>query len=214
MNSTAQFIKVPWRLLLCLAALIALALCALLFLTSRRASFHVFVSSTNKVRGVQTMQVVVTNILNASSIQPVTEVMRDDRWVQVSTQRFEINTRESEWLTVRRLQVEEEFSWVDFPTDLWVSPNARLIFRFPIPTESGRWRLKLVCPRPFFEMGKENFKVVREAGLRVPFQHAFRVHLRIRQIGFHELSVESIDETQRRKDAEARSKILFSVSLR
>jgi hypothetical protein len=169
MNSTAQFIKARWRLLLCLAALIALALCALLFLTSRRASFHVFVSSTNKVRGVQTMQVVVTNILNASSIQPVTEVMRDDRWVQVSTQRFEINTRESDWLTVRRLQVEEEFSWVDFPTDLWVSPNARLIFRFPIPTESGRWRLKLVCPRPSSKWERRIAKWCEKLDFEYPF---------------------------------------------
>jgi hypothetical protein len=78
-----------------LAALIALALCALLLLTSRRTPFQAFVIGTNKVRGDQIMQVVVTNTSrSAYEIQPVMEVMANRKWVQSSVQFFEFDMRE------------------------------------------------------------------------------------------------------------------------
>src|SRR5690242_12020854 len=106
--NAAQFIKARWKLLLCLAVLLALALSLGLLATSRREPFRAFVIATNEVADrrwdaatngsfrmatnvSRWVRVVVTNDSSrAYSIMPVTQVMVGGYWNNSSTHGCEL----------------------------------------------------------------------------------------------------------------------------
>jgi hypothetical protein len=164
MNAAWNSIKANRKLLLCLAALLALVLCAVPLLRASRTPFEAFLIGTNEVAGAQWVQVVVSNASPRSYMtRPLVEVMIKGKW----DTSFLRKALDGESL-VRRSRAE----W----RERLVRSEATLTYQFPLPTERARWRLKLHCVR---QPSRRESKVIQwcsKLGFKYPFsrsEHTF-----------------------------------------
>jgi hypothetical protein len=129
MNAAWNSIKANRKLLLCLAALLALVFCLVLLLTSRRTPFQVLAIATNAVEGASWVQIVITNTsAREYSIWATKQVFLSRGWQESSVDDIEVELKDMP----------------PFPqwSGLKIRKRGARTFRFPLPTQSTRWRLK------------------------------------------------------------------------
>jgi hypothetical protein len=154
MNPTAQFIKARWRLLLCLTALLALIIVALLN-SSPTMPLRSFVIATNEYAGVQWISVAVTNVSPRTySVIPITEVMVGKEWRLASKQLLDI-------VGIRQSPFGDR--------DTRIPSRSSVAFRAAVPSESTRWRVKFICTRQQSDRERNIVLWCRRAHLPCPF---------------------------------------------
>jgi hypothetical protein len=129
MTSARQFLKARWKFLLCLAVLLALVFCLVALLSAPRTPVQVFAIGTNAVEGVRWVQIVITNTTAREySIHATKQIFLNRGWQEPSEDDIEV----------------ELTDMPPFPqwSNLKIGKRATRTFRFPLPAESTRWRLK------------------------------------------------------------------------
>jgi hypothetical protein len=157
MNSAWDFIKGKRKLLLCLAVLLAFALCLVLLLIPQGPPVQAVVVATNHVSGSQRLDVRVRN--NSPKeywVTAQTEILNRGSWQRFAGVDCEL-VAQAPWQIRMGLPVDE------------LPAKAALTYRVSVPPQIEQWRLKFICCREASKIEKLLNECCGKVGLKYPF---------------------------------------------
>jgi hypothetical protein len=151
MNAAWNSIKANRKLLLCLAALLALAL-ILLFVSASQSPLRVFAIGTNEAAGARWVDIAITNSsARTYAIDPHTEVMLGGNWKASSSVR-----------SPRQRTMPPDA----FFTGNLLPGRESITYGFETPSESAHWRVRFFCFRKESAREQKMRQWFRRVGLK------------------------------------------------